>query len=339
MVISMSASSCHGEAQEDPLLPAFRDLPKQALPNAFLVGAMKCGTSWLAQELGRHPEVFLPTIKEPNLLVSAKGEGFELKGALPTNQLFAKMHRFSAGTVEEYRALYAEGETARIRIDASVRYLVSDLAAARIASTFEMLAVPARIVIMLRDPVERIWSHWQMHRTMGIEPLGLSAALAAESSRMAAGWSDDWAYAGYSSYDQHLSRYLDLFGRDNVHVEVYEEAIANPSAALARVFAFLGLDPRQVLRGVGLAAVRAKKRTGSSQVEQLQEYWRPTWRKAVPRPLRRATWQLLELINGRLGERQMPLRDRAALTEVFRPVVSGTEDLLNRPLPWTGGRI
>jgi hypothetical protein len=324
--------------EDDPLVGPLLAVPPAHLPNAFLVGAMKSGSSWLAKQLERHPSVFVPGVKEPNLLVSPGGRGFDLRGPRPPEELFRRMHRFSAGTVADYEGMYAEGEGTAVRVDASIRYLVSGLAADRIARLCEATGIPPRILVILRDPVERTWSHWQMHRAMGIEPLGFSAALAAEEARMADGWSDDWAYKGYSRYDRHLPRYLDRFGRENVHVEIQEEAVADPAAAMARVFAFLGLDPALAAKGDPAKAVRVKKRTGSSEIEQVAQYWRPGWRRALPRPLRQAVWRFLEAVNARSGERQMPKEVRAALADEFRPVVSGTEDLLGRPLPWTGGR-
>ncbi len=324
--------------EDDPLVDRLLAVPPAHLPNAFLVGAMKSGSSWLAKQLERHPSVFVPGVKEPNLLVSPEGAGFDLKGPRPADELFAKMHRFSAGTVADYEKMYAEGEDAAVRVDASIRYLVSDRAADRIARLCEAAGSPPRILVILRDPVERTWSHWQMHRAMGIEPLDLAAALAAEEARMADGWSDDWAYKGYSRYDRHLPRYLDRFGRGCVHVEIQEEAVADPAAAMARVFAFLGLDPTLAAQGDPAKAVRTKKRTGSSEIEQVAQYWRPGWRKAVPRPLRQAAWRFLEVVNARSGDRQMPRDVRAALAAEFRPTVSATEDLLGRPLPWAGGR-
>lgn len=313
------------DAVLDRLLAAGPD----ALPNTFLAGAMKSGTTWLASLLARHPQVCVPGVKEPNTLVLDPAGRFPLKGPRPEEELFTAMHAYSVGDADEYAALYATCEQP-IRLDASIRYLMSDRAADRIAS-----AVPnAKILVMLRDPVQRAWSHWQMHRQMGVEPLGFRAALNAEPARLAEGWSDDYAYAGYSAYDAQLDRYLSRFDRDRVHVEIYEEATADPTPALARVAAFLGIDPDAFDTSRARETVGGKKRVASSGVEQVSNYYRPGWRTIIPKPLRHAAWLALRSLNRRGSQRTLPDREAARLAAALAPSVGHTASILGRDLPW-----
>lgn len=312
-------------------------LPSDHLPNVFLVGTMKSGSSWLAKQLERHPGIFVPGVKEPNFLISPEGAGFPLKGPLPQDQLFARMHKYSAASAADYAALYREATAFPIRVDASIRYLVSDLAADRLTRFHAERGLTPRLLVILRDPVERCWSHWQMHRTMGIEPLSFREALDAEEARLAEGWSNDWGYQLYSRYDRHLARYIDRFGRDALHVEIQEEAVADPAASMTRVLGFLGLNPAEAEAGDPQRAVRVKKPTGSSMIEQVSQYYRPGWRKAMPKPLRQAGWRLLEGLNARLAPRDIPADRRTILRDSLAPSICAIEALLDRSLPWPGG--
>jgi len=178
----------------DPVATALKEIDTTHLPNVFLVGAMKSGTSWLARQMEGHPEIFVPRLKEPNFLISPDGDGFTLKGPRPETELIEIMHGHATPTAADYMACYASGAERPLRLDGSIRYLVSDQARDRIAGIYDHTGQTPRILIILRDPVARIWSHWQMHRTLGLEPFSLKAALAAETTRQKDGWSEDWGH-------------------------------------------------------------------------------------------------------------------------------------------------
>ena len=333
----MTEPSPTARTQPDAVMDALAAVPDTHLPNVFLLGAMKSGTSWLAKQIEHHPRAVVPAIKEPNLMISPMGDGFALKGPVDPDVLFRKMHKYSTGTVASYADTYKVAAQTHLRLDASIRYLVSDLAADRLMHFHSARGIKPRLLVILRDPVSRCWSHWQMHRAMGIEPLGFGAALRAEEQRLADGMIDDFGYQLYSRYNEHLSRYIRRFGRDAIHVEIQEEAIADPRDAITRVYDFLDLDPAEVTQGSPDKAERVKKATGSTGIEQVAQYYRPGWRKLLPKPVRRAGWALLETVNARSAPREIPAREAARLRESFKSTVLETEDILGRSLPWSKG--
>ena len=112
-----------------------------------------------------------------------------------------------------------------------------------------------RLVITLRDPVTRAWSQYWNEVGKGRETLPFEQALAEEESRAE---QSDWArfhlsYAARGRYDESLGRLLALFPREQVLVLIMERTLADPAAALARVYTFLGVDPA---RGHGAEGTR-----------------------------------------------------------------------------------
>jgi hypothetical protein len=142
--------------------------------------------------------------------------------------------------------------------EASPYYLFHPLAAERARAE-----VPhAKIIALLRDPVMRTHSHWKERRRGSAEPLDLLDALAAEAGRLAgererlvadpAYLSYPWeqqSYALQSEYAEPLARWIELFGRDRVHVAVSEDYYADPARVLAEVDEFLAVPRRDTSTG------------------------------------------------------------------------------------------
>jgi Sulfotransferase family len=254
------------------------------LPNFFIVGAPKCGTTALHAYLTQHPDVLMSDPKEPHYF------GSDLE--------FRYRRRPSAGQYESYFA-NADG---RSRIgEASVWYLYSERAAEEIHA-----AVPdARIIAMLRDPVEMIASLHSQFVYNGHEDLPLEEALAAEEDRAAgrripphANFPRGMLYRRVASYAEQLERYLDRFGRSGVHVIVYDDFRADTSAAYRDVLAFLSLDPAHQPE---FAVVNASKRSRSLLLRRAlndpPEWVRSVGRRVAPPRLRRRLYRSAVRLN------------------------------------------
>ena len=132
------------------------------LPNFFIVGAPKCGTTALYAYLAQHPDVFMSDPKEPHYFGSDLDFRYRRR---PSDQ--------------QYRSYFAGAGDRRRIGEGSVWYLYSECAADEIGQ-----AVPdARIIVMLRDPVEMIPSLHSQFVYNGHEDLALADALAAEEDR------------------------------------------------------------------------------------------------------------------------------------------------------------
>ncbi len=210
-----------------------RSANARALPNLLIVGAQRCGTSSLYKYLQMHPEVRSSLRKEVEYftLHFDKGEAW-------------------------YRAHFprrAEVEKAGVRVlfEATPNYLFDPRCAERAAA-----AVPdARIVILLRDPVQRAFSHYQHNRRLGHEPLDFATAIEQEESRTAKGFGElladptialpramrRYSYASRGYYADQLLPWLQFFGSDRVLVLASKDLYDHPSATYREITAFLGI--------------------------------------------------------------------------------------------------
>lgn len=210
---------------------------RSALPNFFLIGAAKAGTTTLWSWLAQHPEVYLPETKEPNYFVFTERPA-TCAGPAPEHVLHELLHKFSVTTWSEYLALFAAHDDEKAVGEASVRYLYFPEAVERIRARLP----DARMLVVLREPVSRLYSHYGMNRQFQLEDLALEEALAAEPARIRAGWGFDWHYAAVSRYAPQLERWFQAFGRERVAVFLHEDLRADPAGLYRQVCRFLGVD-------------------------------------------------------------------------------------------------
>ncbi|MET0911924.1 MAG: sulfotransferase [Acidimicrobiales bacterium] len=191
---------------------------------AFIVGAQRCGTTSVATALERHPQVVLaqPRRPEPKFFLRPGAD--------------ADVNAYLA------RHFPDVGPDIRLRCEKSTSYLESDVACAQIGVAFP----DARILVVLRDPVERALSHYRFSREQGVEDWPVEAALDPEAETRP--WDTDaisvspYRYLSRGRYVDDLRRWLETFGREAVQVIILEDLIAEPER-FADVEAALGLDP------------------------------------------------------------------------------------------------
>jgi hypothetical protein len=204
------------------------------LPDFLLLGAPKCGTSALHAALARHPRLFCSEPKEPKFFLTdgpppTTGGG---PGDVPT----WKEHVWRRA---DYEALFAAAPADALCGESTVFYLYDRGAHRRIRE----LVPHARMVAVLRDPVERAHSNWAHLRTAELEPeADFVAALAAEPARRAAGWAEFWHYGALGRYGEQLDDLYSLFPREQVLVLRYRELRDAPHETVDRVCAFLGVE-------------------------------------------------------------------------------------------------
>ena len=182
------------------------------LPNFLVVGARRSGTTSLVRYLGEHPQVFVAPQKEVH---------------------FFDTH-FDRG-VAWYESQFADSEGAVAVGEGTPRYMYLESAPARMASV-----VPdASLVAVLREPVERAYSHYWQNRARGIERRPFADAVAAERSDPAG---DRHAYLDRGRYIAQLQRLEQHFPRDQLHVLLFDDLRDRPREAYAAVCRFLGVD-------------------------------------------------------------------------------------------------
>ena len=204
------------------------------LPNFFIIGAAKSGTTSLYHYLKDHPQIFMPQMKEPEYF-SFLGQKIDRKDIRMAPGIFA------ISDAAEYEALFKGANGKPAVGEASPSYIYVPEVAARIKER-----VPdAKFIAILRDPAERAYSHFNMrkNKTNTHESItDFGEALKAEDDRVRQGWACGWHYKRRGFYYEQLKRYYDLFRKDRILVLMYEDLISNPADVLRRIYKFLSVD-------------------------------------------------------------------------------------------------
>ncbi len=308
------------------------------MPDLFIVGAPKSGTTSLYEWLRPHPEVFMTPVKEPCFYSR------DLAQDRSGNFLRYDSDR------DKYLALFDEAGDAKRVGEASTRYLFSKDAAELIA-----LDQPAaRIVAVLRNPVDMIASLHAHKLAGGTEDLAdFEEALAAEDDRHAGHRIPRDSnpmlatYRDRARFGEQMARWMDAFGRDQVHVILFEEMVRDPGAHFRRLLEFLEVDP--TYQPPSFAAHNQAHGGRGGLVRSL----------ARTRPVQFATWRVLPALIGdartrelsrRLGHSKLRRRTaqraevrvdlRRRLETEFAPDVARLSELLGRDvaLVWFGAR-
>lgn len=299
-----------------------RRTPSVTLPNFFVVGAQKCGTTSLYYYLGQHPEVYMSLVKEPHFFDYDEGETPAFGGPL--------VPPLGVASMEEYRTLF-EGATDEVAVgEASPTYLYLPGTAERLRRH-----VPgARIIAVLRDPAERAYSAFLHTVRSGREPLDdFSWALREEEGRIRDGWHPLFHYRNRGFYHGQVERYLRAFGRNRVRVYLYEDLRTEPLRVLQDAFRFLGADASfvpDVSTRYNASGV-PRNRTVSAVVKRTNTLT-PVLKKVLPFAAR-------QRIKGRLFAKAPSLRqdDRRELIEGYRGNILKLQDLIDRDLSeWLG---
>ncbi len=284
-------------------------------PNLFLVGAAKAGTTSLYRELARHPAIYMSPMKEPHF--------FSQIEPAPERKAF-----FPHVTGEdEYLALFEGATTEELLGEASTSYLWDGQAAERI----KRVVPEARILIMLRDPVDRAYSQYWNDVREGIERRSFLDALVEEQRSGPGAWGVSSLHIDCGRYADQVERYLDRFGA-RVQVLFFEDFVGQEASTIADVHSFLGVGPPTAGAAPRRMNPASLPRNRLSAALLASGKLRRVVRATVPRDLRS------RLRAGLLKRATPPPMDpaaRALLMEIYRPEVGRLAELLGRPVPWS----
>lgn len=204
-----------------------------ALPDFFLIGAPKAGTTALHVALAQHPELFLSRNKEPKFFLT---DGPPPTGGGPGD---AATYRAYVWRREDYEALFEAAPQGALRGESTTLYLRDPAAHQRMAQ----LVPEAKLIAVVRDPVDRAHSNWMHLRSAGLEPEDdFVRACQLEGQRADAGWGPFWRYVGLGRYGEQLEHLFSLFPREQVLVLRYRQLREEPHETLDRVCTFLGVQ-------------------------------------------------------------------------------------------------
>lgn len=271
-------------------------------PDFFIVGAPRCGTTSMYTYLKQHPEIYVSVDKEPHFFGSDLSP---MPGTIREEELYLQLF---AGAGDRPRA--GEG---------SVWYLSSERAPHEIRA----FSPDARILILLRDPVEMARSLYSLYSRTGNEDLPtFEEALAAEPERRQGRRIPPGAYypAGLLYTDAarnaaRVERYFEVFGRENVHCILFEDFTRDTAGVYRKALEFLGVDPRfeaefdprKAAQRVRMQAILQLRRAPEEVRRRMQFKEMKQHESAAPRPplSPELTARLRELFSddvSRLGE-------------------------------------
>jgi len=187
----------------------------------FIVGAPKAGTTSLFHYLDAHPEIKMSSEKEPDYFSDKE---------LSEQGLYYGGSRID--TLEKYNKLFLDGEKQKIMGEGSVSYLFYPDVPLRIKE----YNPESKIIIMLRNPVERAFSHYLMDYRLGLT----SASFESEFNKKEGLNFQQYFLLG--NYSSQIKRYLDIFEKENIHIVWYSDFKKNSEKEVKEVFNFIGID-------------------------------------------------------------------------------------------------
>jgi hypothetical protein len=308
------------------------------LPNFFIVGTGKAGTTSLHRYLQQHPQIYMSPVKEPSYFASeirgqALGKAFQkhvrrrsldlpqqLKDGRPVKPL-----GWLVSDWDDYLRLF-QHTAGEIAIgEASAGYLWSETAAANIHARIPH----ARIVMVLRDPAERAFSQYLHQLAVGLT----RSTFREHIETCARGGPRElgiyYPFLEIGMYSAQVKRYLDLFPRERIRIYWFEEAWSQPARLLADLFEFLEVDagflPDTSRKHL---ARRAPRWASLNYMVKKSGLWYPL--RAVVPPALRSAVRRIAFKPGR--SLRLDPKDRQYLVDYYAEDVRKLAELLDRDL-------
>ncbi|MDV2502786.1 MAG: sulfotransferase domain-containing protein [bacterium] len=292
-------------------------------PDFFIVGAPRCGTTAMKVFLWEHPEIFMAAGREPHFF------GTDLH-----SPMFIRDER-------TYLSLFARANNEKRVGEKSVLYLYSRHA----ASEIKEFQLSASIIIMLRNPVDMLYSlhGHRLHITGREDILDFETALEAEEDRkrglrIPAGTSprEIWLvpYRDRARYTQQVRRFLDTFGRENVHIIIFDDFVREPAGVYRETLRFLEVNPEFQPHFQQINANRrVRSRRLSNFITNPPQLARSFVQAVMPfSPIRKMLWSLVNLNSSYFPRPTLSPEIRKRLQVEFLPEVEQLSELLGRDL-------
>ncbi len=215
------------------------------LPDFFIVGAQKSGTTAVCSILSNHPQVVFSVPKEP-MYFSRDDVLVHTHFFFERNDDWA-LYNWEArksNILEKYSTALRENKTGKIYGEGSTTYLVSKKTAGRIAS----ILPNAKIICILRNPVDRAYSAYWHYLSRGEVSKNFLTHLRFEG----------YPILSMGLYKEQISRYLNVFNRDQMYFSVFEEFISDKQNFMDRLCYFLNIDKLKLNVGTRVRRNKSK---------------------------------------------------------------------------------
>lgn len=304
-----------------------RTMDKSLFPNLLIVGAAKGGTTALHYALDQHPQVYMSKKKEPGYFVWPEVDlQFINNGKLITHP------RFLVNQLEEYLPLFRDGRDKKIRGESSTTYLFFYEKAIANIKRIHPNPEQVKIVIALRNPVDRAFSQYMHKLRDGAESLSFEEALEKEPWRKENNWHFDYQYVERGMYYNQVKAYLDNF--PSVKIYLSEDLRSDLAGVVNSLEDFLEINRIPLDFGDELNV------SGEPKVEALNKFLKKKnplksfLGKLLPQELRRKARLKVQstVYKYNLEKKEMNPETREWLKKLFREDVLKLQELIKRDL-------
>ena len=282
-------------------------------PNFFIVGTAKAGTTSLHNHLAVVPAVFMSKVKEPNFFSSP---------CYPDNSRIRVIR-----DKRKYLELFKGVKHEKAIGESSTSYLYSPEAPRLI----KQVIPEARIFIILRDPVQRAFSHYLMNLSNGYQKLPFYEALQKDYYCDNKSLGVTFLYVELGLYAEQVKRYFNIFGRKKVKVLFFEEFVKNTTAGVKETLKFLDIDcepPKHIdyenkfflPNNVILKMIFTRKTT--------YKLLGLVPNTPLTKPIRK------RILANSVKKPDLPEDAKRFLENIYKDDIVKLESLLERPLPW-----
>lgn len=203
--------------------------------DCYILSVPKSGSSSLYSYIKEHPQLYLPKIKElhffshKRILSNQNGPGDD-----------NRLRNYCSNLFEYCQQLTPSNRLQKVvELSTSYFYEISQGS----TTFFDYIDTNTRIVILVRNPIDRAMSNYMHLKKLGDEKLDLTKALESEKNRINGNWGTFWRYVDQSTYSKGLEVLEANVQKDNLLIISQEELARNPVKLLQELFLFIGVDP------------------------------------------------------------------------------------------------
>lgn len=314
------------------------EIDKAPFPDFLVVGAAKCGTTSLYHYLKQHQQVYMSPIKEPNhFSTDIKPAEFspeyklheKVKNLNVSEYVRSDMKKEVWGAYvqdeEEYKMLFRFAGDSKAIGEISNSYLYSDVAAANIFKKYPAM----KIIMILRQPAERAWSHYLANVRDGKTTLAFREELRIDASKKEKGWGKSHLYHELGLYSEQVKRYLDLFPAEQLKIYLYDDLRHDREKLVRSLFEFLGITIN--------APIDFHQRYNEARIPKSPALVHLLTRMGIKRKLLHAfpeKWQgsVKSAFFSSTPAPRLSKQDKQALTHFYKEDIQKLSVLLNRDL-------
>lgn len=286
-------------------------------PDFLGVGAAKAATTTLRDILVQHPQIYLPDAKEIHF--------------------FDMDENYRRGKEWYWKTAFSQRQDEKICGEFSPSYMYFDHVPRRILESY---GPDIKFIFILRNPVDRAYSHHRMHYLRGVEEKDFLQAIEAEPRRLRLGSQNDqrrYSYISRGQYSKQVKNFLNFFPRQQMYFLLFEEFVRMRATAVDDILRFLGVDVIPLTTTLQSNPANKPKSKIIASVVFKQARWKEFAKPLLPEGWRRKAKQKLKLLNqgaAETGELEAKIRKELFL-KYYAADITELEDLTGLDLaPW-----